>query len=188
MSLRIISGSLKGRRIASLPGLSTRPTSDKVREAIFNIIGHDIEGTSFLELYAGTGAIAIEAVSRGADHAVLIESSQTAAEIIRKNIEHCGIADKAKLIRWDIEQNLNCIKSMDNKFDMVFLDPPYEKNLVNKTLTHLCLCDSIAAEAYVIVQHSKAEPLDLKGLEEFYSLEKDRRYGKNIVSILRYMV
>lgn len=188
MNIRIISGSLKGKKIATIPGLSTRPTSDKVREAIFSIIGHGIKGTSFLELFAGTGAIAIEAVSRGADHAVLIESSQTAVEIIRKNIEHCGIADKAKLIRWDIEQNLNCIKGMDNKFDMVFLDPPYEKNLVKTALKHLSICGSIASEACVIVQHSKDEPIDLKGIDEFYSLEKDRRYGKNIVSILRYMV
>lgn len=188
MSLRIISGSLRGRRIASLPGLSTRPTSDMVREAIFSSIGNDIKGTSFLELYAGTGAIGIEAVSRGANRAVLIEGELKAAEIIRKNIEHCGIADKVKLIRWDIEKNLNCINSMDNKFDMVFLDPPYEKNLVKKTLKNLCLCESIEPEAYVIVQHSKSEPLDLQGLEEFYSIEKDRRYGKNIVSFLRYMV
>lgn len=188
MNLRIISGNLKGRKISSLPGLSTRPTSEKVREAIFNIIGHDIKETSFLELYAGTGAISIEAMSRGANRAVLIENSQTATEIIRKNIEHCGIADKAKLIKWDIEQNLNCIKDMDNKFDMVFIDPPYEKNLVKKTLKHLSLCGSIETDAYIIIQHSKDEPIDLKGLEEFFSLEKDRRYGKNIVSILRYMV
>ncbi|WP_027359192.1 16S rRNA (guanine(966)-N(2))-methyltransferase RsmD [Desulforegula conservatrix] len=188
MNLRIISGSLKGKKIASLPGLSTRPTSDKVREAIFSIIGHEIKGASFLELFAGTGAIAIEALSRGADSAVLIENGLSAAETIRKNLEHCGIADKAKLIRWDIEKNLNCIKDMDNKFDMVFLDPPYEKNLVKTTLKHLGICGSIASEACVIVQHSKDEPIDLKGIEEFYSMEKDRRYGKNIVSILRYMV
>jgi len=188
MTLRIISGRLKGKKIASIPGLSTRPTSDKVREAIFSIIGHQIEGTSFLELYAGTGAIAIEAVSRGADKTVMIENGQAAAETIRKNIEHCGISDRAKLIKWDIEQNLNCIKNMDSKFDMVFLDPPYEKNLVKKTLKHLCLCGSIASEACVIVQHSRNESLDLQNLDECYSLEKERRYGKNTVSFLRYML
>jgi len=188
MSLRIISGNLKGRRISSLSGLSTRPTSDMVREAIFNIIGDDIKGSFFLELYAGTGAMGIEAVSRGAAHAVLIEGGQKASEIIRKNIEYCDIADKAKLIKWDIEKNLGCIKNMDNKFDIIFLDPPYEKDLVKKTLKNLCLCDAIGSEAYVIVQHSKDEPLDIKEMEEFYSLEKDKRYGKNIVSFLRYML
>lgn len=186
MGLRIISGSLKGRKIASLPGTSTRPTSNMVREAIFNVISDEIKGSCFLELYAGTGAVGIEAVSRGAERAVLIEGGKDAADLVRKNINACGIESRVKLIKWDIEKNLNCLDQQAVAFDMVFLDPPYEKGLVRKTLDNLLKSEALSDDALVIVQHSKNEALDLSGMEESFSLLKDKRYGKNLVSYLRY--
>lgn len=187
MSLRIISGSLKGRRIASIPGVSTRPTPDMVREAVFSMIGAEISGCTFLELYAGTGAVGIEAISRGADYAVLVEGGQRAAETIRGNIDLCGISDRARLVKWDIEKNLDCLKKTGRKFDMVFLDPPYAINLVRKTLKNLAMSESLGNDALVIIQHSREEPVDLKGLEAFYETEKERHYGKNLVTFLRYI-
>jgi 16S rRNA (guanine966-N2)-methyltransferase len=187
MSLRKISGSLKGRRIATIPGNSTRPTPDMVREAVFSMIGMEIDGCSFLELYAGTGAVGIEAISRGADYAVLVEGGQKAAETVMDNIRLCGISDRARLVKWDIEKNLNCLKNIGRKFDMVFLDPPYAINLVRKTLKNLVLSEILGNDALVIIQHSREEPVDLKGLEAFYETEKERHYGKNLVTFLRYV-
>lgn len=188
MSLRIISGSLRGKKIMSLPGNSTRPTPDMVREAIFSIIGDEIKGCSFLELYAGTGAVGIEAVSRGAEKALLVEENIKAAEIIKKNIDLCGISEKCKLTRWDIESNLNCLKGKSDKFDLVFLDPPYDKDLVWITLKHLSSCGALGEKARVIVQHSKREPLNLQKMKGVFEVEKERRYGKNLVSFLRYVL
>lgn len=187
MSLRIISGNLRGKRIATLSGLSTRPTPDMVREAVFSMIGTEIRGRNFLELYAGTGAVGIEAVSRGADYAVLVEGGQKAAEIIKGNIEICRISEKAKLVKWDIEKNLDCLRNLNKKFSMVFLDPPYNLDLVKKTLKNLALSESLENRALVIIQHSKEEPVNLSDMEDLYESEKEKRYGRNHVTFLRYI-
>ena len=188
MSLRIIGGTLRGRRISSIDGSSTRPTPDMVREAIFNVIGNEIRGTSFLELFAGTGAVGIEAISRGAEKAVLVEGSLNACETIKKNIDACTINSRCRVIRWDIERNLNFMGRDNEDFDMVFLDPPYDKDLVGKTLRHLSSCGSLKKEALIVVQHSVQELIEPVSLGECFDLEKEKRYGKTLVSFLRYML
>jgi 16S rRNA (guanine966-N2)-methyltransferase len=123
MSLRIISGYLKGRRIEVSKDLSYRPTSDMLREALFNICQFQIEGTCFLDLFSGTGALGIEAISRGASFCLFVEQSRLAAHLIQKNLKNLQIEEKGKVVTSDV---LSFLKKISSRFDIVTLDPPYD--------------------------------------------------------------
>ena len=118
--MRVISGKVRGRILKALEGEETRPTTDKVKESLFNIIQFEIEGSRFLDLFSGSGQLAIEAVSRGAESAVAVENSRFAAEIIKENIKRCGFEKEIFLHRGDFSEVL----TKDAKYDVIFLDPP----------------------------------------------------------------
>lgn len=184
--MRIISGQLRGRRLFSTSGNHTRPTSDKVREAIFNILSSRIGATAVLDLFAGTGALGIEAASRGAAAIVCIDNSPAAVRTIQKNISAVSIESIVKIIKWDISRNLNCIRSPEPIYDLIFMDPPYETGLVTKALKNLHLSQSVKQGATLVVEHSNREPIpnDLP----FGEITDQRKYGKTLVSFLTYMV
>jgi 16S rRNA (guanine966-N2)-methyltransferase len=121
--MRVVAGSLGGRRLRAVPGRETRPTSDRVREALFSIIGERVDGARVLDLFAGTGALAIEALSRGAATAVLVEQAPPAVAVIRANLEDLGVGRRATVRRTRVESYLR--GQRDGPFDLVFLDPPY---------------------------------------------------------------
>ena len=118
--MRVIAGELRSRKLKSLPGLETRPTPDRLREALFNILLPQIEGAVFLDAYAGTGAVGIEALSRGATRAIFIERSKTAAGVIRENLVSLGLLGRAEVLQGRVVQYLS-----KRRADIVFLDPPY---------------------------------------------------------------
>ena len=118
--MRVITGSARGRRLKELEGLETRPTTGKVKEALFSVIQFDIEGRRVLDLFAGTGQLGIEALSRGAECAVFVERRRDALQVIRENLEACGMTDKARVVNGDA---MSYLKSGE-KFDLIFLDPP----------------------------------------------------------------
>lgn len=122
--MRIIAGSRKGRRIAAPPGLDTRPTGDRVREAVFNLVG-PLDGARVLDLYAGSGAMGLEALSRGAEHATFVERDRVAAATIAKNAETLGLADAVTLRREDVRRVLAADASAGTLYDLVLVDPPY---------------------------------------------------------------
>jgi 16S rRNA (guanine966-N2)-methyltransferase len=184
--MRIISGSLKGKKLAALSGNSIRPTADRVREAIFNICAFQIKDSVVLDLFAGTGAFAIEALSRGARSAVLIDSSVRSISVINKNIEACRLKDQTTIIQWDILRNLNCLWKVALKFDLVFMDPPYNKNSVGPTLQNLAASGSLNQDALIIIEHAAAESLP-DDLSEF-EISDQRKYGKTLVSFIKYMI
>lgn len=186
MGLRIISGSLKGRKIKTLPGKQTRPTSDRLRESIFNILKAHIEPLHVLDLFAGSGAFGIEAISRGAQKAVFIDNQMAACSLMDENIRHCGIESNAYVMCWDISRNLDCLDKTALLFDLVFLDPPYNKDLVVPTLGHLTKSKWIDNGALIVVEHHIDEPLPKK-LPLLKTIDI-RRYGKILVSFLYYMV
>ena len=186
MSIRIIAGELKGRRLKTLPGSVTRPTADRLREAVFNILSLHVRQSTVLELFAGTGALGIEALSRGAAYAVFIDNAKKACEIIFENLLTCRMETRATVIRWDIEHNLNCLSSLDPTFDLVFMDPPYNQNMVAPVLNHLRQSKKLQKNARIIVEHHEREPL-LEDIGPFECIDQ-RRYGKTIVSFLKYMV
>ena len=184
--MRIVSGKLGGRKLYSSRGDRIRPTSDRVREAVFNILGARVTDTTVLDLFAGTGALGIEAVSRGARSVVCIDSGQAAIGTIQKNLRHLNLEKEIKVIKWDIARNLNCLQTPAPVYDLVFMDPPYERGLVKKALENLHRSQSVRRGASLVVEHSRREalPPDLTFLE----LADQRKYGKTLVSFLRYVV
>jgi 16S rRNA (guanine966-N2)-methyltransferase len=184
--LRIIGGSRRGKKLYRPKGLSIRPTADRVRESIFNIIHRQITGASVLDLFAGTGAMGLEALSRGATCAAFIDNHPAALALIEKNIEICRWRQQTKTIRWDIRQNLNCIKSPPVLYDLVFIDPPYRLKIATTTLAHLNRAQVLTGSAIIIVEHARTDPIN-DDIDAFL-LEDQRPYGKTLVSFLRYMV
>lgn len=170
--MRVIGGEFRSRRLKSIPGLDTRPTPDRLRETLFDILGKRIEGAVFLDAYAGTGAVGIEALSRGAARVIFIERSKRAAEVIRENLASLGIENRALLVTASVASSLASYKA-----DVVFLDPPYERETeYAATLTAM----GEDPPALVIVQHSVRFAL----AESFGSLGKTRslKQGDNALT------
>ena len=184
--MRIISGSVKGKRIVSVPGTNTRPTSDRIKESIFNIMNRIPPATVALDLFAGTGALAIEALSRGATHAAFIDNASAAVKVIHKNLKNCKLADRARVWKWDIAKNLNCLVTSSMTYNLVFLDPPYNSDILPLALDNLIHSDRLANHAKIVIEHSISDPL--MNLPAQFTLSDQRRYGKTLVSFLIYVI
>jgi 16S rRNA (guanine966-N2)-methyltransferase len=184
--LKIISGEFKGRKLCTASGLKTRPTASRTREAIFNIIGDEVHGAHVLDLFAGSGAFGIEALSRGAATALFIETEREALAALSHNIKLCRLTERAEIIRWNAIRNLDCLRKHDPLFSLIFLDPPYHRGLVAPTLSHLHAVRSIAQGARLVIEHGVLDPLPT--IRTPYVLEDQRRYGKSLVSFLAYVI
>ena len=186
MTIRIIGGELKGRKLATVRGLKTRPTTDRVRESIFNILGNRIRGARVLDLYAGTGAMGIEALSRGAESVLFADDHKGALAALEKNINTCSLQDRSSTIKWNVFNNLNILRSHSPAFNLVFLDPPYDQHMIQPTLSNLVTSQCLESGSRLVVEHAQREPIPEK-LPEF-KISDQRRYGKTLVSFLIYMV
>lgn len=152
--LRVIGGALRGRRIDTLPGESIRPTGDRVREALFDILGNQVHDSVFLDIYAGTGAIGIEALSRGAREVVFIENDPAAADRIRKNLSLAGAASaRVRVIDRDPAQAVALLQREQRKFDFIYLDPPYTGGELERGLLVVGGSGVLSAAAIVIGEH-----------------------------------
>jgi len=181
--MRIISGKYKGRRLQSIPGTSIRPTSDRVKEALFNILGATCRQAAVLDLFAGTGALGLEAVSRGAKQAVFIDKSRRALEIIRKNIALCRAAGQTRILQWDIAKNLACLAGQDVSYDLVFMDPPYGTKLAEKALAHLDKQAVLGCRAQIVIEHARDNP---PATAPPFELASRRTYGRTALSFIIY--
>ena len=186
MALRIIAGELKGRKLRSGRGIKTRPTANRTREAIFNIIAPLIPGAGVLDLFAGTGAFGIEALSRRADSAVFVDIDIDSISVLQANIKTLSLESQTRTIRWDPIKNLNCLRSSQSTFSLVFIDPPYNKHMIEPTLFNLYNSQSLKTGARVIVEHSRREPVVTGQLP--FEFADQRQYGKTLVTILEYVV
>ena len=178
MSLRVIAGSARGARLKAVPGDSTRPILDRVKEALFSIIGADIYEARFLDLFAGTGSVGIEALSRGAEHAVFVERDRRAAATIRDNLKRARLEPRATVLGRDV---FACLKRPpDQRFDFVFAAPPQYLGLWRKTLLALDANDAWRdRDCVVIVQ---IDPSELEDLPLTRLQETDRRvYGRTML-------
>jgi 16S rRNA (guanine966-N2)-methyltransferase len=184
--LRIINGTHKGRKLTSVPGWKTRPTSDRIKESIFNILPVMAPETLVLDLFAGTGSFSLEALSRGASYAVLIDNASPAIKVIKRNLAICDLLDRSKVIMWDILRNLNCLIGLQKRFNLIFMDPPYNQQTIAPVMNHLSKSLALADSAKIIIEHSIEEPLPI--LPQQYILDDQRRYGKTLVSFLTYML
>lgn len=181
--MRIISGKCKGRKLSIIFGRDIRPTSDRIREAIFNIIAAKIKGSVVLDLFAGTGALGLEALSRGADYAFFIDISDYALNIVKKNIIKCNFDNNTTVIHQDVLQCDYHFTQVDRKFDIVFMDPPYNCGLIEKALLHKALLDQLSDGALIIAEHSKKEKIT--GQFSGLNIIDQRKYGRIRVSFLR---
>ncbi len=176
--MRIVAGSFGGRRLNVPKGLEIRPTSDRVREAIFNIIGQAVVGARVLDLFAGTGALGLEALSRGALRAVFIDKSPDAVRLIQSNIKRCGVQDRVTVIPTSAAHAIRRLRLQGEDFDLVFLDPPYDQGLVQENL--LSLADLAHSGTLVVAEHHHKELLP-SGLQEWVKTQA-RKYGDTAVS------
>ena len=175
--MRVITGTARGRRLKELQGMETRPTTDKVKESLFSIIQFDIEGRRVLDLFAGTGQLGIEALSRGAAEAVFVDRRPDAVRLVQENLALCGFTDRARVKSGDA---LAYLKSGE-KFDLIFLDPPYAADLLEQDLTAIASFD-ICREHGIIVAESAADKV-LPELPAPYRLYREYRYGKIRLSV-----
>lgn len=180
-AMRVIAGEAKGRRLRSAPSRTVRPSGDRLKEALFSTVGPGIAGKSVLDLFAGSGALGIEALSRGAARATFVESYPGAAVMIEENLQLTGLARRAAVIRSSAESFV--AKGAGGPFHVVFLDPPYATGLPSDLLVSLVSSGLVDERSLVILEmSSRAE----KGtLPQGYRLEGERRYGDSTLLYLR---
>ena len=168
--MRVITGKARGRKLREPKNMDIRPTTEIVKESIFNIIQFDIEGRRVLDLFAGTGQLGIEALSRGAKSATFVDESNEALKLVRDNLEHCGL--NATVVRGDSLSFLNGC----GQFDIIFVDPPYDSGLVDKVLSKIIQFD-ILSDGGIIICETMKETL-ISPLAEPYFIGKEYKYGK----------
>ncbi len=189
--MRIITGRFRGKEISPpSEGIGLRPTSDKVREAIFDTIRNYIEGALFLDLYAGSGAMGMEAISEGARSVVFVEKSPYSLRVLRKNVSDFGIKNETLIVKKDVllllKSPQKLFERMNSPFDFIFLDPPFPLRLAGKTVQLLADSPFIYGNTFIVAEHVDEEvlPDEVGGL---HSLEKfkEKYYGKVVVSYYR---
>lgn len=176
--MRVITGTARGRALKTPEGDHTRPTAERVKEAVFSIIQFEIEGRKVLDLFAGSGQLGIEALSRGAASAVFIESDKEAAGVVRDNLQKTRLEDKATLLQTDA---IAFLASTASVFDIVFLDPPYAANLLHKALT--AAAGKTSPGGILVCEHPFADAVPSEVGD--FTLQKTYKYGKTAVSVYR---
>ncbi|MBQ7717764.1 MAG: 16S rRNA (guanine(966)-N(2))-methyltransferase RsmD [Clostridia bacterium] len=178
--MRIISGECGGRRLFSLDGRDTRPTADKVKESLFNILASYMAGgESVLDLFAGSGALGLECLSRGAGNAVFVEKSRRAAEIVRKNISVLGYNEKSCVVLSDYVKYLD---TCHGQFDFIFIDPPYASGFYNTALDLIKKNRLLKPDGAVILEHDAGYEVPE---QSDYDIIKEKHYGKSKITILK---
>lgn len=181
--MRIIAGTHRGRRLRAPAGTATRPTADRVREAVFSMVG-PVDGLEVLDLFSGSGALALEALSRGAASAVLVDRSPRAAAVARENAASLGLADRVRIVRRDWRSALVAERAAGRSFGLCLCDPPY--TLTDRVVAGVgaLLAPLMTSSGTVVIEHSAAlSPPDPSGLE--IASRTDRTYGDTAVSVIR---
>ena len=178
--MRVITGSARGRRLKELEGMETRPTTDRVKEGLFSALQFEIEGRKVLDLFAGTGQLGIECLSRGAAQAVFVERRKDALALIRDNLKTTELTAKAKVVSGD---SLEYLKGVREKFDIIFLDPPYADDLLEKAIAHIARFDILAPHGIMAAEHPVEKTLP--ALAPPYRVLRTYRYGKIALTLYR---
>lgn len=181
--MRIITGSARGAKLKTPKGMATRPTSDRVKESLFSILGNEVLGKRILDIFAGTGGLGLEALSRGAERACFIDKATV--DIIKFNAEHTHLADKSEIYKGDVFSLMDRLMVQGKQFDLVFCDPPYHLGLWEKALLQLDKGRLLAPDALVIVEQGGDE----NALPELNHLKllRNQTYGKTTqINIFEY--
>ena len=175
--MRVISGKSRGKKLLSVEGNDTRPTSDRVKEALFNIIQFKVQDAVVLDLFAGTGALGIEALSRGAKEAIFCDKVPDAIKVIKKNITNTNNLDKSTIVNKDYKDVLETLSKQNKKIDIVFLDPPYKTNLAIDSLQKIIMSNLLTEDGIIIIETD-----DINREQEILKIDKveifdKRKYG-----------
>lgn len=182
--MRIIGGSARGRRLLAPKSDAIRPTADRVREALFNVLGQTLEDVDVLDLYAGSGALALEALSRGARHAVLVDSDREAIRVCEANAASLGFSQRARIIRAQVARTLELLEEEGAIFDLVFADPPYAARAAEDTLRQLQAARVCRPGTIACIEHDKREQTP-KAIGSMFQIDQ-RRFGDTVISIYRF--
>lgn len=178
--MRVITGKARGVQLKTPEGMDTRPTTDRVKEALFSIIHFDIPGARVLDLFAGTGQLGIEALSRGASEAVFVDIREDACRIVKENLKRTKLQANAQVVKAEYAQYLrNC----GRKFGIIFLDPPYSEDFLEKSLNFIMEIDILQSDGIIVTERPLGKPLliDYPG----YTRSKDYKYGKVLLTVFR---
>lgn len=181
--MRIIAGEFGSRKIETPPGISTRPTLDKVREAVFSSLGGSFEGGRVLDLYAGSGANGLEALSRGMHEAVFVDNDRKAVSVIRKNISSLHVKERTRILSCNDFKALSLLKEEGQKFDLIYMDPPYAKQKNREVLSLISQYDLIQAGGMVVIESLKEDTFT--EAYEHLVFERDRVYGISRITYYR---
>lgn len=176
--MRVITGEARGRRLITLEGDDVRPTTDKVKEGMFNIIQFDIPGANVLDLFAGSGQLGIEAISRGAKHCCFVDASKRSLDVVKENLKTCGFEKRASTFSGDA---LSYAELTRDTFDIVFLDPPYRKQLIDKVLP--LIASKVSNGGIIVCETSNEE--ELPKTAGGFSLAREYKYGKIRITTYR---
>jgi len=181
MGLKIVGGAAKGRKLRGPKTDQIRPATSRVRKSIFDILG-DLSGRHILDLFAGTGSMGLEALSRGAESVSFVDSGQAAISLLFKNLEAIGFRERSRVLKKNASAAVELLSKKGLRFDIIFLDPPYDRGLVDATLRKINRFPLLADDGLIVCEHSPRElPTFLDGLQK----EDFRKYGQTLVSFLK---
>ncbi len=180
--MRIIGGTQKGFSLKRPKAAHVRPTTDMMKEALFNIL-QPVTGKTFLDVFAGTGSVGIEALSRGASLVIFVEQHHDLAKSITALTKQLGFKEHARVISMEMKKGLHQISELNARFDYVFIDPPYQKDLIEDTMIRLGRAGLVDERSLIVIQHSKREPVRLR--QSGFSLEDQRTYGDSMLTFLK---
>ncbi|WP_110953111.1 16S rRNA (guanine(966)-N(2))-methyltransferase RsmD [Anaerosinus massiliensis] len=182
--MRIITGVAKGCKLKAPKGLLTRPTADRVKESVFNILGGRVYHANVLDLFAGTGNLGLEALSRGAEKATFIDHNINSFNVIKENAIHTKLFEMTEVFKIDVFSALHKFHTAGKTFDLIFCDPPYNKGFVGKILETLDQLSIIKNDGLVVIEHSKED--EIKAEYSNLNLIRSQKYGLTIVSFFAY--
>jgi 16S rRNA (guanine966-N2)-methyltransferase len=182
--VRVIAGTAKGRPLKAVPGMNTRPTTDKVKEAIFSMIGPYFDGGLALDLFAGTGGLGIEVLSRGADKAIFVDREKVSIDVIRQNVNAANLSDRSEIYRNDADRAVKALAKRGEPFRYIFLDPPYRMTNMDEMLLNIASQNLVEPNAVVVVEHDSSHLYP----EQFgcFVQRKYAKYGETAVTIYSY--
>lgn len=176
--MRIISGKARGTKLFTLEGLNTRPTLDRVKEALFNILNFKLQDAVVLDLFAGSGALGLESISRGAKQAIFSENNREAQKVIEKNIDKTKTKEQSLLIKSDYRNALLTILEKNIKCDVVFIDPPYKTDLIRQALEEILKKNVLKEDAIIVLETDEPERIEQKVADLNFEIIDNRKYGR----------
>lgn len=181
--MRIITGKVRGLKLVTPKNMDVRPTSDRVKESVFNIIGTKIIGADILDLFAGTGNLGLESWSRGAKKVIFVDESSESLKLVNANIKKVKAEQDVEVIKGRAEVSIENLFQKKSAFDFIFCDPPYNKGLIQKILDQLCKYNILKVGGYLIIEHAMQETIG--DIADFFEIVRIERYGETRVTFLR---